>query len=189
MNFFLVFGIAFALAMDAFAVSVGVSLSLEGMTKRQTFRLAIYFGFFQFMMPVVGWLAGNSLLKYIQVVDHWIAFGLLLFVGVKMIYESFKRGKKTKEGNVNVDPTKGLSLLTLSVATSIDALAAGLSLAALQESILYPAVVIGLVAFLMTVLGTRLGPPLGQRIGKKAELAGGLILILIGIKILAEHLS
>ena len=189
MNFIIVFGVALALAMDAFAVSVGVSLSLEGITKRQTFRLAFSLGFFQFMMPMVGWLAGNSLLKYIQAVDHWVAFGLLLFVGVKMIYESFKRGKKTKEGNVNVDPTKGLSLLTLSVATSIDALAAGLSLAALHESILYPAVVFGLVAFLMTILGTRLGPPLGQRIGKKAELAGGLILILIGIKILAEHLS
>ncbi len=189
MNLFLVFGIALALAMDAFAVSVGVSLSLEGITKKQTFRLAIHFGFFQFMMPIAGWLAGNSFLKYIQAVDHWVAFGLLLFVGVKMIYESLKHGKKTKERNVNVDPTKGLSLLTLSVATSIDALAAGLSFAALNESILYPAVVFGLVAFLMTILGTKLGPPLGQRIGKKAELAGGLILILIGIKILAEHLS
>ena len=189
MNIFIVFGVALALAMDAFAVSVGVSLNLDGITKRQTFRLAFSFGFFQFMMPIAGWLAGNSMLQHIQAVDHWVAFGLLLFVGVKMIYESFKRGKKTKEGNVNVDPTKGLSLLTLSVATSIDALAVGLSFAALHKSILYPAVVFGFVAFLMTVLGTKLGPPLGQRIGKKASLAGGLILILIGIKILAEHLS
>lgn len=188
MNIFIVFGVALALAMDAFAVSVGVSLSLEGITKKQTFRLAIHFGFFQFMMPIVGWLAGNSLLKHIQAIDHWIAFGLLLFVGVKMIYESFKHGKKTKEGNVNVDPTKGLPIIMLSVATSIDAFAVGLSFAALHESILYPAVVFGLVAFLMTILGTRLGPPLGQRIGKRAELAGGLILILIGIIILAEHL-
>jgi len=185
---FIVFGVALALAMDAFAVSVGVSLSLEGISKRQTFRLAFSFGFFQFMMPIAGWLAGNSMLQYMQAIDHWVAFGLLLFVGVKMIYESFKRGKKTKEGNVNVDPTKGLSLLTLSVATSIDALAVGLSFAALHEPILYPAVVIGLVAFLMTVLGTKLGPLLGQLIGKRAEIAGGLILIIIGAKILSEHL-
>lgn len=188
MNFFIVFGVALALAMDAFAVSVGVGLSLEGITKRQTFRLAVHFGFFQFMMPIIGWLAGHSILIYIQAVDHWVAFGLLLFIGVKMIYESFKHGKKTKEGNVNVDPTKGLPIIILSVATSIDALAVGLSFAALHESILYPAVVFGLVAFLMTVLGTRLGPPLGQRIGRRAELAGGLILILIGAKILVEHL-
>lgn len=186
MNIFIVFGVALALAMDAFAVSVGVSLSLEGITKKQTFRLAIHFGFFQFMMPIVGWLAGNSLLKHIQAIDHWIAFGLLLFIGVKMIYESFKHGKKAKEKNI--DPTKGLPIIMLSVATSIDAFAVGLSFAALHESILYPAVVFSLVAFLMTILGTRLGPPLGQRIGKRAELAGGLILILIGIKILAEHL-
>lgn len=186
MNFFLVFGVALALAMDAFAVSVGISLSLEGISKRQTFRLAFSFGFFQFMMPIIGWLAGQSILKYIQAVDHWVAFCLLLFIGVKMIYESFR--KREKREGVNTDPTKGLSLFTLSIATSIDALAVGLSFAALHESILYPAVVIGFVAFLMTVLGAKLGPPLGQVIGKRAELAGGLILILIGIKILAEHL-
>ena len=188
MNFFLVFGVALALAMDAFAVSVGISLSLEGISRRQMFRLAFHFGFFQFLMPILGWLAGLSVLTYIKAVDHWIAFGLLLFIGARMIYESFKRGKEKKEGNGNVDPTKGFSLFILSIATSIDALAVGLSFAVLHESILYPAVVIGMVAFLMTVMGIKSGPLLGRMIGKRAELLGGLILILVGIKILSDHI-
>jgi len=156
MNFFLVFVIALALAMDAFAVSVGISLSNETITKRKALRLASHFGLFQFMMPLIGWYAGqNILVKYIEPFDHWVAFSLLLIIGGKMIYESFKRGKKIK--NIKADPTKGLSLLVLSVATSIDALAVGLSLAALHVAILYPAVVIGLVAFFMTVLGVNIG--------------------------------
>jgi len=184
MNLFLVFAIALALAMDAFAVSVGISSSLETITKRQTLRLALHFGFFQFMMPLVGWYAAkNILVRYIEPFDHWVAFSLLVIVGGKMIYESFKRGKKIK-----ADPTKSISLLVLSVATSIDALAVGLSLAALHVAILYPAVVIGLVAFFMTVLGVKIGPFLGRLAGKRAGLLGGLILILIGVKTLLDHL-
>lgn len=185
MNFFLVIGVALALAMDAFAISVGISLSSEGVTKRQTFRLAFHFGFFQFMMPVIGWLAGQSILEYIQAVDHWVAFGLLLFIGARMIYESFRSREMIKKRKT--DPSKGFSLFTLSVATSIDALAVGLSIAVLHEVILYPAAVIGIVAFLMTVLGIKSGPLLGRMIGKRAELLGGLILILVGIKILSGH--
>lgn len=185
MNFFLVIGVALALAMDAFAVSVGISISLEKITKKQTFRMSFHFGFFQFMMPIIGWLAGQSILKYIQAVDHWVAFGLLLFIGGRMIYESFRSREMVKRRKT--DPTKGFSLFTLSVATSIDALAVGLSFAVLHEVILYPAAVIGIVAFLMTVLGTKLGPLLGRMIGKRAEFLGGLILILIGIKILSDH--
>lgn len=187
MNLFLVFAIALALAMDAFAVSVGISSSLETITKRQTLRLASHFGFFQFMMPLVGWYAAqNILVRYIEPFDHWVAFSLLVIIGGKMIYESFKRGKKIK--NIKADPTKGISLLVLSVATSIDALAVGLSLAALHVAILYPAVVIGLVAFFMTVLGVKIGPFLGRLVGKRAGLLGGLILILIGVKTLLDHL-
>lgn len=187
MNFFLVFAIALALAMDAFAVSVGISLSHEAITKRQTLRLASHFGFFQFMMPLIGWQAAqNILMKHIEPFDHWVAFSLLLIIGGRMIYESFKRGKRLK--NINLDPTRGLSLLLLSVATSIDALAVGLSLAALHLAILYPACIIGLVAFFMTVLGVKIGPFLGQLIGRRAKFLGGLILILIGIKTLSEHL-
>jgi putative Mn2+ efflux pump MntP len=187
MNFFLVLAVALALAMDAFAVSVGISLSLETITKQQTLRLASLFGFFQFVMPLVGWYAGqNILVRYIEPFDHWVAFSLLVIIGGKMTYESFKRGEKNK--NTMSDPTKGLSLLLLSVATSIDALAVGLSLAALQVAILYPACIIGLVAFFMTILAVKIGPFFGRIIGQRAELMGGLILILIGVKTLLEHL-
>ncbi|NIO48702.1 MAG: manganese efflux pump [Candidatus Aminicenantes bacterium] len=187
MNFFLVFAVALALAMDAFAVSVGISLSHETITKRQTLRLATHFGFFQFMMPLIGWYAAqNIFVKYIEPFDHWVAFSLLFIIGGKMIYESLKSGKKIN--NIKADPTKGLSLIMLSVATSIDALAVGLSLAALNVAILYPAIVIGLVAFFMTILGVKIGPFFGRLVGKRAEFLGGLILILIGVKTLLDHL-
>ncbi|NQT79667.1 MAG: manganese efflux pump [Candidatus Aminicenantes bacterium] len=187
MKFFVVIAIALALAMDAFAVSVGISLSLKRLTKRQTLRLALHFGFFQSMMFLLGWFAArNVIMKYIEPFDHWIAFSLLIAIGVKMIYESFKREKKSKK-NMD-DPTKGLFIFVLSIATSIDALVVGFSLAALQVAILYTAVVIGLVAFLMTIIGVKIGPLFGQVVGKRAELLGGLILILIGVKTLLEHL-
>ncbi|MGD8534826.1 MAG: manganese efflux pump MntP family protein [Candidatus Aminicenantes bacterium] len=187
MNFFLLLAVAFALAMDAFAVSVGLSLLPEGLTNKQTFRMAFHFGFFQFMMPLLGWQATRSiLLEYIEPFDHWVAFGLLLIVGVKMIFEFFRTRKETQKNQG--DQTKGFSILMLSVATSIDALAVGMSLAALQVTILYPAVVIGVIAFGMTILGTRIGPLLGRLVGRGAELLGGLILILIGAQILVEHL-
>jgi len=187
MSVFLIFIIAFALAMDAFAVSVGICLGLKGVTKKQTIRLALHFGVFQSMMAVIGWQAANTILiKYIETFDHWVAFGLLLIVGLKMILESF--GQRERAEKDNKDPTKGISLIVLSVATSIDALAVGLSFAALRLSILYPIVVIGGVAFLMTILGARIGPILGRVIGKWAEFSGGLILIFIGIKILLDHL-
>jgi len=137
-------------------------------------------------MPLVGWFAGNTVQKYIQAFDHWVAFGLLAFIGGKMIFESFKRKETPAERSS--DSTKGLSLFFLSVATSIDALAVGLSFAVLHVIILYPAIIIGLVAFLMTILGVKIGPILGQLVGKRAELLGGLILIFIGVKILFEHL-
>jgi putative Mn2+ efflux pump MntP len=187
MNFFLVLAVALALAMDAFSVSVGISLNLETVTKQQTLRLASFFGFFQFVMPLAGWYAGQNILaRYIEPFDHWVAFSLLVIIGGKMIHGSFNRRKENK--NIMADPTKGLSLLLLSVATSIDALAVGLSLAALQAPILYPACIIGLVAFLMTALAVKIGPFFGRIIGQRAELMGGLVLILIGIKTLLEHL-
>lgn len=186
MNFFLVLALALALAMDAFAVSMGLSLSLGRMTRSQTFRLSFYFGLFQFMMPVIGWAAGKNLFRYIQAFDHWVAFGLLLIIGGKMIYESFARRERGKEKRS--DPTRGFSLLMLSVATSMDALAVGLSLAVLHIAIVYPAIIIGLVAFSMTVVGVKIGPLVGVIVGKRAEFLGGLLLVLIGVKILSEHL-
>lgn len=186
MNFFLVIPVALALAMDAFAVSVGLSVLPEGLKKSQRVRLAVFFGFFQFLMPLIGWLAGQGFLDYIRDVDHWVAFGLLFLVGGKMMTESLRGQGRTKK--VTGDPTKGFTLILLSVATSIDAFAVGLSFAALQQDVLYPALIIGVVAFSMTFLGTMIGPVIGRIAGKGAEFLGGLILILIGIKILIEHL-
>jgi putative Mn2+ efflux pump MntP len=186
MTLFLVIPVALALAMDAFAVSIGLSVLPGGLKKSQSLRLAVFFGFFQFLMPLVGWLAGQGFLDHIRDVDHWVAFGLLLFVGGKMVVISFRSGSSAKE--VSGDPTKGGTLVLLSVATSIDAFAVGLSFAALQQKILYPSMIIGAVAFIMTFIGTKLGPAIGKMAGKRAELLGGLILIFIGVEILAEHL-
>ena len=185
MNILLVFPIALALAMDAVAVSVGLSLSQKGLSRSQIFRLAVSFGFFQFMMPVLGWLAGQTVMDIIRSIDHWVAFGLLLLIGTKMIYESFRKQDKKKSRG---DQTRGLFLLILSVATSIDALAVGLSFAALELPIFVPALIIGLVAFILTIVGTKIGPLFGRLVGKRAELIGGSVLILIGIKILMDHL-
>ncbi len=171
--------------MDAFAVSIGVGLNATVVGPRMTVRLAWHFGFFQFFMPVVGWLAGISVAQWIGGVDHWIAFGLLAAIGGKMIYEAFGGDEETR---LTKDPTRGASLVLLSVATSIDALAVGLSLALLGVRIWYPAVVIGLVAFAFTAAGLHLGRRFGSLFGRRVEILGGLILIGIGIKILLEHL-
>lgn len=186
MGFLIVLSIALALAMDCFAVTLGISLSRGKLFKSQKLRLAFSFGFFQAVMTAAGWIAGKSILLVIHAFDHWVAFGLLLFIGGKMIYASFRRKDGTTDAET--DPARGLSLLFLSVATSIDALAAGMSFAVLNGTILFPAVVIGMVTFLMTILGASVGPSAGRIVGRRAELLGGSILILVGIKILTEHI-
>lgn len=178
-------GVAVGLAMDAFAVSIGAGLTLKTVDARQTFRLAWHFGLFQALMPIIGWLAGLSVERWIAPVDHWIAFGLLAVIGGKMIYEALKDDEETRRG----DPTKGWSLVLLSVATSIDALAVGLSLALLDVSIWWPAVVIGLVAGAFTTMGMQLGKRFGALLGRRMEVVGGIVLIAIGVKILVEHLG
>jgi putative Mn2+ efflux pump MntP len=172
--------------MDAFAVALGLGLRLQPATGRQTFRLAFHFGLFQFLMPIAGWAAGETLVRRIEKYDHWVAFALLGIVGGKMIFESFRMEKELR--GERPDPTRGVSLVVLGVATSIDALAVGLSLAAVGVAIIFPAVVIGVVSFVVTAMGMKLGPVLGRVIGRRAELLGGVVLILIGIKILADHL-
>jgi putative Mn2+ efflux pump MntP len=161
-------------------------MAMHPATRRQMLRLALTFGLFQFVMCTAGWGAGESFVKHICRYDHWLAFILLLIVGGRMIFESLEH-KKAAESERR-DPTTGTSLLVLGVATSLDSLAVGLSLAALHTAILYPAAVIGVVAFGMTVAGMKLGPALGKVIGRRAELFGGLVLIAIGIKILVDHL-
>lgn len=179
-------GIAIGLAMDAFAVAIGAGMTLKTVSARQTFRLAWHFGLFQAFMPVIGWLAGLTVAKWIAPLDHWIAFGLLAVIGGKMIYEALKGdGEEAERG----DPTRGWSLILLSIATSIDALAVGLSLALLGVSIWWPAIVIGLVAGAFTTLGLQLGKRFGALLGRRMEVVGGIVLIGIGVKILVEHLS
>lgn len=186
MDFIDVLLIAVALAMDAFTVAMAVGLHLSrrgGVAPRQYFRLGFHFGLFQFMMPLIGWLAGNTVRDYIEVFDHWLAMALLTYIGLKMIREA----GHTKD-YANDDPTRGIVLFILSIATSIDALAMGLSLALLGGRIIYPAVVIGVVASAFTVIGLALGKKIGLEWRGRVTVVGGLILIGIGLKILAEHI-
>ena len=178
--------VAVALAMDAFAVAVVAGVTLVPLTGRRVFRLAFHFGLFQAMMPVIGWAAGSAVYSAIAPIDHWVAFVLLGIVGGKMIASGI-RGP-TEEA-IRVDPTKGWDLVMLSVATSLDALAVGLSLAMIGASIVVPAVVIGVVAAAFTVVGMVLGRRVGQAWGKRVELVGGVVLIGIGVRILIEHMT
>jgi len=178
--------IALGLAMDAFAVSLGAGTSELANNKRARFRLAFHFGWFQAMMPVIGWLAGQTVAQYISAFDHWVAFALLAAIGGKMIYEAL--GERDEEAQ-RKDPTKGASLVVLSVATSIDALAVGLSLALLGTAIWYPALVIGIVALVFTAVGLHLGRRFGALLGRRMEIVGGLILVAIGLRILIDHLA
>jgi putative Mn2+ efflux pump MntP len=177
-------GFAVGLAMDALAVSIAAGLTLGRLTFRHVFRLAFHFGLFQFLMPVVGWLAGRTVEAHIRAVDHWVAFGLLAFVGGKMLWEAFR-----KEEDRPGDPTRGWMLVILSIATSIDALAVGLTLGILQVSIWIPSVVIGLVACAFTTVGILSGSRIGKRLGRWPQVLGGLVLVGIGVKILVEHLG
>ncbi len=186
MSFLHIVAIAVALAMDAFAVAIATGVRLKRVSLRQFFRLAWHFGLFQALMPVVGWAAGLTVRDTIERYDHWVAFGLLLFVGTNMIREAFKLEEDARAKN---DPTRGLTLVMLSVATSIDALAVGLTLSMLQVAIWFPALVIGLVAGAFTVAGLHLGKTVGsaERLSPVAEVLGGVVLIGIGIHILYEH--
>lgn len=184
MNNFELITIAIALAMDAFAVAIATGVTLKQVSRRQTFRLAWHFGLFQALMPILGWLMGSTVSGYIEAYDHWIAFGLLAYIGFKMIKEAFE-----EEDDSKGDPTKGMSLVVLSVATSIDALAVGLSLSMLGISVWYPAFIIGIVALVFTTIGLHFGKVVtrAKSFSRYAELLGGSVLIGIGLKILWEH--
>ena len=177
--------IAIGLAMDTFAVSITNGITVKHRRMPHAFRIAIFFGSFQALMPLFGWLTGRGLRGFISSVDHWVAFGLLSLIGGKMIYESVKSGSGEK-GEKSLDV--GV-LLVLSIATSIDALAVGLSFAFLNVSIVAPILVIGLVTFSLSLLGVLVGNKVGHFFENKIEILGGIILIIIGIKILSEHLT
>lgn len=183
MDWLTIFGIAVALAMDAFAVALAAGAVITPLTGRHLFRLGFHFGLFQALMPIAGWLIGLTFQKWISAYDHWVAFILLSFVGGRMVIEAFEN----KEEKPATDPTRGMTMIVLSVATSIDALAVGLSLAMLAVSVWLPAAVIGVVAGVLTVVGMLLGRKLRGNWGKPVEVCGGLVLIGIGLKILLEH--
>ncbi len=177
MNFFEILLIALSMAMDAFAVCLGVGAQKSTSGPRPIFRLAFHFGLFQFLMPVIGWFAGTTALRYITAYDHWVAFGLLAFVGIRMVRSGLDpHGDQPKN-----DPSRGWNLVLLSLATSMDALAVGFSLGLVGVTIWYPAVIIGVVTGLISWLGLLLGNRLGVRFGKRMEIIGGIILVLIGV--------
>jgi putative Mn2+ efflux pump MntP len=174
---------AIALAMDAAAVSLAASAAGCIPDRISGLRLALHFGFFQFAMPVIGWLLGTRVAGLVGRFDHWIAFGLLLFVAGRMLRAGMRRTVDCPP-----DPSRGLTLLILSLATSIDALAVGLSLAMVRIDIWQPSVIIGLVTMLLSLIALRLGRFVAAAFGKRMEIVGGLILILIGARILITHL-
>ena len=186
MGFWTVFAIAVGLSMDAFAVSVANGCRIKQVTLRDALRPGWWFGGFQMLMPVLGWLGGLALRDLIQGFSHWVAFGLLVFVGGKMLIEVVRRGEHEDECEAERCSTR--DMLVLAIATSIDAMAVGLSLSVLHVSIWWPALLIGLVTFTFSLAGTLLGSSFGKLIKGKAEIVGGLVLIGIGIRILLQGL-
>lgn len=184
MNLIEIIIIAVGLAMDASAVSLVAASSGYAEDSRSTFRLAFHFGLFQFFMPIIGWALGISFVSYFSHIDHWIAFALLAFVGGRMIIS----GMNTSEESYYKDPSRGFTLIILSIATSIDALAIGLSLAMLEVNIWYPSVIIGIITATLALISIRIGKKLKASFGKHMEKIGGLILIIIGAQILITHL-
>ena len=174
--------IAFGLAMDSFSVSIARGFSIsKNKQKIEAVKTGFLFGLFQGGMPIIGWLVGISLIEFISGFDHWIAFGLLCFIGIRMIYESFSQDSKKVICSSNLKV-----LFVLSIATSIDALAVGLSLSFLETSIIMPAIIIGIITFFLSIMGVFIGKKFGSYFDKIGIL-GGAILILIAIRILIEH--
>jgi manganese efflux pump family protein len=183
MNLLSVFMIALALSMDAFAVSIAGGVAVKRLRMRHALRMATWFGGFQALMPLIGWLGGARLKTSLSGLDHWVVFGLLMFAGVKMIWEAFKLDPIEK-----MDAPGIRVLFMLALATSLDALAAGISFALLGISIVVPVIIIGAVTFLTSFAGVLIGEKGAALFGKKIEVAAGIILIVIGLKVLINHL-
>jgi putative Mn2+ efflux pump MntP len=183
MEILTVFLIAIGLSFDTFAVSASCGLILQQSKLRQSLKIAIVFAICQGIMPAFGWLVGSEIKQYVEAYDHWIAFILLFFIGLKMIIESLK-----KNNEKCFDPLKLKVLIGLGLATSIDALIIGISLAFLHLNIIFSLLIIASVTFLISILGLQIGKKAGNKFGKKMETIGGIILILIGIKIIIEHI-
>jgi manganese efflux pump family protein len=177
--------IAVGLSADCFAVALGGCVSIKKLKRLQVLRTALAFGIAQAFMPVIGWAVGRTVIGYISSYDHWIAFGLLLVVSGRMLWEAFH---KEEECRGVTDISRGWVLFTLAIATSIDALAVGLSFAFLKMNIVYSSLTIGVVAFLITILGFLVGRKAGNLLGQRAKIGGAIILIIIALRILLSHL-
>ncbi len=176
--------ISLGLAMDAFAVSVTSGVTYKNMKVQLSLRIALFFGIFQAVMPLIGWSAGQYFKSYVESFDHWIAFALLVAIGGKMIYEA----RIMEETEKRMDCSSYVVLAGLALATSIDALAVGLSFSFLKIDIILPVIIIGLVTFVLSYAGVLLGKRFGHLFENKMEIIGGLVLIGIGLKILLQHL-
>lgn len=183
------FLLGIGLAMDAFAVSVCKGLGMRRLNKKQTLIIGLYFGGFQALMPLIGWLLGSQFQKYITSIDHWIAFILLSFIGGKMMIEAIREWNEEETVDVMDAPLDHKNMLVLAVATSIDALAVGITFAFLDTPIIEATTIIGITTMVISIIGVVVGNFFGSRYKSKAEFIGGLILVLLGLKILLEHLG
>ena len=183
------FLLGIGLAMDAFAVSVCKGLGMRRLNKKQTLIIGLYFGGFQALMPLIGWLLGSQFQKYITSIDHWIAFILLSFIGGKMMIEAIREWNEEETVDVMDAPLDHKNMLVLAVATSIAALAVGITFAFLDTPIIEAITIIGITTMVISIIGVVVGNFFGSRYKSKAEFIGGLILVLLGLKILLEHLG
>ena len=179
--------ISIGLAIDCFTVSLCIGSTPRPLSFRSVFRLSFHFGLFQGGMALLGWLLGTSLAQFVANIDHWVAFLLLLWVGGKMIREGISSTEEVMEENCE-DQTRGLSLMMLSVATSLDAFGVGLSLAFMEANIYTASALIGFISLILSIIGLLGGRRIGQRFGKQAEIVGGLVLIFIGLRIVITHI-
>ena len=184
-SFSLIF-IGIGLAMDCFAVSLGIGTTKMALNIRPVFRLSFHFGLFQGLMTLLGWLVGSTIAQLIASFDHWIALALLAWVGTRMIIEGFKPDQEEVRRS---DPSRGGTLVLLAVATSLDAMAVGLSLAIVNVDILSSSLLIGIISTLLSLVGLMIGARLGKTFGKRMEIVGGVILNGIGLRILITHLT
>ena len=176
--------IGIGLAMDAFAVSVCKGLSMKKINLKNAIIIATYFGVFQLIMPVIGFFIGKACSEFVNNIDHWIAFFLLSVTGINMIKSSFNDEAEKKNDNIDVK-----TMVVLSIATSIDALAIGITFAFFKINLLLSVLIIGIITFVLSLIGIKIGNTFGDKFQNKAELTGGIILVLIGLKILLEHLG
>ena len=176
--------ISIGLAMDAFAVSICKGLSLKTMSWKKAIIVGLYFGFFQALMPLIGYFLGATFESVVTKVDHWIAFILLGIIGINMLKEAFGNDEENQNDKVDFK-----TMIILAIATSIDALAVGITFAFLKVNMVIATIMIGIVTFAICVIGVKIGNKFGDKYERKAEVVGGLILIFIGIKILLEHLG